>query len=112
MGGFFFGTLIADFIFLGEWIFELFTQSNTESNLETNSAVPIAADGRPPILTYVHRDAATVWLKIWEAYLTFILQTLLGFMCLSVNLGAALMVSSLSFSQKSLISTWQLIGQT
>ena len=41
-------------------IVELLTQSNNESNLERNSAVPIAVGERPPTLTYVHRDAATV----------------------------------------------------
>ena len=75
---------------------EAFIESKRESNFEMHSAVPIADDGRPPTLTCMHMHAATVWLKIWVAYLTFILAKLFGRMCLSVNLGAALICNSLS----------------
>jgi hypothetical protein len=61
-----------------------------------HSAVPIPEDGRPPMLTCMHKDAATVWLKIWVAYLTFTFVKVFGRMCLNVNLGAAQIGNSLS----------------
>ena len=86
----------AHFNDFGEWIVDTLTESNKESNFKMHSAVPIADDGRPPTLTYINIDAATVWLSICVAYLTFIFAKLFGLMCLSVNLGAALMGNSLS----------------
>ncbi len=55
--------VMARFNTFDELIVDTFTQSNKESNLNRSSAVPIADDARPPMLTYVHNDAATVWLK-------------------------------------------------
>jgi hypothetical protein len=54
---------VAHFNTFGELIVNTLTQSNKESNLNRSSAVPIADDARPPMLTFVHNDAATVWLK-------------------------------------------------
>ena len=45
---------------LPELSVELLTLSNSESNWETNSAVPMADCHRTPKLTYVHIEAATV----------------------------------------------------
>ena len=45
---------------LAEFSVELLKLSNRESNLETNSAVPIADCGKTPKLTYVHIAAGTV----------------------------------------------------
>lgn len=85
-------SLIAHFIFFVEWIVELLTQSKIESNWQRSSDVPKALADRPPMLTYEHIAAATVWLKICVAYFTFISEKPFGCRCFSVNFGAVRLV--------------------
>ena len=81
---------------LGECGVELLTLSNKESNFKTSCAVPMVVGGTTSKLTYVQIEAATVWLNTCVAYLTLIFAKFLGCRCVSVSLGADLIVRDLS----------------